>query len=138
LVSLKQSIDEGVRSESDRYRLVEEAQVFLIDREIRLTNTRKNAIESSSAKSLEVARNNVALATQFTHHGVQYNNNAGKTRFHSMGIISLVYVLFSISEQLIQYRPTNFYCLYFVNSDTHNSKLVSIQISPNLKLFLTH
>jgi len=63
-------------NETECPRLLEEAQSFLIDREIRLANTRKNAIESTGLKSHSNDTNkNVQLATQFTQQGIQYQNS---------------------------------------------------------------
>lgn len=74
LLSIKQEIDESVLDDPDCFRLVEDAQSFLIDREIRLTNTRKNAIESTSSKSVySEPGKNALLSSQLSQNSLPYS-----------------------------------------------------------------
>lgn len=74
LLSIKQEIDESVLDDPDCFRLVEDAQSFLIDREIRLANTRKNAIESTSSKPLSSEPGkNALLSSQLSQNSLPYS-----------------------------------------------------------------
>ncbi|XP_077285417.1 FHIP family protein GJ17503-like isoform X2 [Arctopsyche grandis] len=75
LLSIKQEIDESVLNDPECYRLLEDAQTFLIDREIRLANTRKNAIESTSTKNTNPELGKNALSSsQFSTHSLQFTS----------------------------------------------------------------
>lgn len=72
LLSIKQEIDESILNDPECYRLLEDAQTFLIDREIRLANTRKNAIESTSTKNINPELGKNALSSsQFSPNSLQ-------------------------------------------------------------------